>query len=65
MLADSNSATEAAKRAHAVTYIASMTTELALMARRHGLDTLSYILEMARLEAENTQGSKWPAPPRD
>jgi hypothetical protein len=36
-----------------------MTTELALIARRHGLDTLSYILEMARLEADNEgSGSK-------
>jgi hypothetical protein len=57
MLADPNGATDAAKRAHAATYIASMTTELALIARRHGLDTLSYILEMARLEAENVSSS--------
>jgi hypothetical protein len=33
-------------------YIASMTAELAKMARRNGLDTLSYILEMARIEAD-------------
>jgi hypothetical protein len=30
-----------------------MITELALIAQSHRLDTLSYILEMARLEAEN------------
>jgi hypothetical protein len=59
MLAGPKSTTEIAKRAHAATYIASMTTELALIARRHGLDTLSYILEMARLEADNEgSGSK-------
>jgi hypothetical protein len=34
-------------------YVAVFTAELALLARGHGLDTLGYILEMARLEAEN------------
>ena len=33
-------------------YIATLTEELARIARRNGLDTLSYILEMARLEAD-------------
>jgi hypothetical protein len=37
------------KAAH---YIASMTQELADLARRNGLDALSQILEMARLEAD-------------
>jgi hypothetical protein len=32
--------------------IASLTQELAQIARRNGLDTLSHILEMARLEAD-------------
>lgn len=32
--------------------IASLTRELAQLASRNGLDTLSYILEMARLEAD-------------
>lgn len=35
-------------------YIASLTEELAQLARRNGLDTLSYILEMARLEADQS-----------
>ena len=35
----------------AAQYIASLTQELAQIARRNGLDTLSHILEMARLEA--------------
>jgi glutamate synthase domain-containing protein 2 len=35
----------------AAQYIASLTHELAEIARRNGLDTLGYILEMARLEA--------------
>jgi len=33
-------------------YIASFTEQMAQIARRNGLDTLGYILEMARLEAE-------------
>ncbi len=36
----------------AAQYIATLTQELAQLARRNGLDTLSYILEMARLEAD-------------
>jgi len=36
----------------AAQYIATLTQELALIARRNGLDTLSYILEMARIEAD-------------
>ncbi len=33
-------------------YIATLTEELARIARRNGLDTLGYLLEMARLEAD-------------
>jgi hypothetical protein len=33
--------------------VATLTAELATMARRSGLDTLGYLLEMVRLEAEN------------
>jgi hypothetical protein len=40
-------------RAEAAAYIAELTTDLALMARKHGLDSLGYILEMAKMEAEN------------
>ena len=36
----------------AAQYIATLTQELAQLARRNGPDTLSYILEMARLEAD-------------
>ena len=36
----------------AAQYIASLTQELAEIARRNGFDTLSHILEMARLEAD-------------
>ena len=34
-------------------YVATMSTDLASMARRTGLDTLGYLLEMVRLEAES------------
>jgi hypothetical protein len=41
-------------RAAAAEYLAAMSADLAILARRYGLDTLGYILEMARLEAEQT-----------
>ena len=34
------------------TYVATMSADLASIARQHGLETLGYLLEMARLEAE-------------
>ena len=40
-------------------YVATVTTELATLSRQNGLDTLGYLPEMARLEAENVGG-----PPR-
>jgi hypothetical protein len=40
------------------TYIATMSDDLAVMARRHGLETLGYLLDIARLEAENAAGPK-------
>ena len=43
-------------RAAAAEYIASMAGDLALIARRHGLDTLGYLLEVAKLEAEHQSG---------
>jgi hypothetical protein len=33
--------------------VATLTAELATMARRSGLDTIGHLLEMVRLEAEN------------
>ncbi|HTZ01045.1 MAG TPA: hypothetical protein VMC05_01840 [Xanthobacteraceae bacterium] len=36
----------------AAQYIAALSRELAQIARRNGLDTLSYILEMAQIEAD-------------
>jgi hypothetical protein len=40
-------------REAAAAYVAELSRDLALIARRHGLDALGYILEMAHLEAEN------------
>lgn len=35
-------------------YVAAITADLALIAQRHDLDVLRYLLDMARLEAEGT-----------
>ena len=40
-------------RKAAANYVATLSGDLAVIARRHGLDTLGYLLEMAQLEAEN------------
>lgn len=34
-------------------YVATLSHDLATLARRNGLDTLGYLLEMVRLEAES------------
>jgi hypothetical protein len=34
-------------------YVASLSADLAALARRNGLDTIGYLLEMVRLEAES------------
>ena len=43
-------------RQAAAVYIADLAADLARIARRQGLDTLGYLLDMARLEARNTAG---------
>ena len=40
-------------RKAAAAYVAELSADLSALARRCGLDALSYILDMARLEAEN------------
>jgi len=52
---DNNSGAHAAEadRAAAANYVSELSVELAKIARRHGLDTLAFILDMACLEAEN------------
>jgi len=54
MPADREDEKQLADPAAAATYIASLAADLASIARGHGLDTLGYLLDMARLEAENT-----------
>jgi hypothetical protein len=44
------------EREAAAVYIADLASDLARIARRQGLDTLGYILDMARLEARNAAG---------
>jgi len=39
-------------------YIADMTREMSAMARRADLDVIAYLLELARLEAEETVQKK-------
>ncbi len=44
---------ELSGRAAVASYVATLSNDLASMARRTGLDTLGYLLEMVRLEAES------------
>jgi hypothetical protein len=39
-------------RAQAASYVAALTTELAMLVRRHHLDMLGHLLDIAHLEAE-------------
>jgi hypothetical protein len=52
-IANPGALSEAGSRSVVANYVATLTAELATMARRSGLDTLGYLLEMVRLEAEN------------
>ena len=52
-MADQTEATEPGGRAAVASYVATLSADLAVMARRTGLDTLGYLLEMVRLEAES------------
>ena len=44
---------ELASRKEVAAYIAELTGDLAVLARRSGHETLAYLLDIARLEAEN------------
>ena len=52
-MADQSGTGEAADRTAVANYVATMSADLSVIARRTGLDTLGYLLEMVRLEAEN------------
>jgi hypothetical protein len=45
---------ETGDRTAVASYVATLSADMAAMARRSGLDTLGYLLEMVRLEAEGT-----------
>ncbi len=43
------------ERHDAANYISELSGELAIMARRHGLGTLAYLLDMVKMEADEAQ----------
>jgi len=50
---------EEGEKAATAAYVAALTADLAALARKQKLDTLGYLLDMARLEADDTaRGSK-------
>ena len=51
-MSDRKTVNEPADRAAVADYVATLSEDLAAMARRTGLETLGYLLEMVRLEAE-------------
>jgi hypothetical protein len=54
---DMNSDVPSDSRAReAASYIAELSSELARLAREHGLSGLAYLLDIARLEAEMNSG---------
>jgi hypothetical protein len=48
-------------RTAAAAYIADLTGGLAQIVRRHGFNTLGYLLDMAKLEAESVKSMNGPA----
>ena len=53
-MANQSTSGEVASRTAVASYVASMSADLAAMSRKTGLETLGYLLEMVRLEAEST-----------
>jgi hypothetical protein len=45
-----------ASKAEVAAYVADLVGDLARMAKAHRLDILTYLLEVARLEAQNAAG---------
>ena len=50
-MANNTTPNEPGSRAAVASYVAALSADLDAMARRQGLETLGYLLEMARLEA--------------
>ena len=44
---------DAGSQTAVASYVASLSADLSVMARRNGLDSLGYLLDIVRLEAEN------------
>ena len=61
-MADQATPSESGNPTVVANYVATMSADLATMARRSGLDTLGYLLEMVRLEAENVTRHKQNGP---
>jgi len=53
-MANQSKSGEPDSRTEVASYVATLSADLATMARRTGLETLGYLLEMVRLEAEST-----------
>ena len=54
-MANQSTPGELASQTAVASYVASLSAELSTLARRSGLETLVYLFEMVRLEAENTK----------
>ena len=54
-MSDQSSANNNREREAVAVYIATLSGDLAAIARGHGLDTLGYLLDMAQLEADNVR----------
>ena len=52
-MSDQEDNTKINGRSAVANYVAAMSADLAAMARRNGLDTIGYLLEMVQLEAES------------
>jgi hypothetical protein len=57
-MTDQTTPGEAGNRTVVANYVATLSADLATMARQNGLDTLGYLLELVRLEAENVTRHK-------
>ncbi len=53
VMADQPTPNDSGSRSAVASYVASMSADRATMSKRTGLETLSYLLEMVRLEAES------------
>jgi hypothetical protein len=53
-MADQPTSSDLGSQTAVASYVASISADLATMTRRTGLETLSHLLEMVRLEAEST-----------